>query len=1104
MKKILKSVSILLMLILLLIPVAGCGTDPGTATDLSDIDICCFCTDTYDIPVGENKDVKFTAHIESLISPETIELFENDVAISKMYDDGTKGDEHADDNVYTCVVSLSKKESGAFEYYAAYEDNKSIVLDISFYEDLTEEEVNAVIEVVESVNSIKTYDETLEFLKSSSDIKEYEENTNDKTISYKTVYGVTGVWGVDSSGNYKASGTNSVPVANGVDYETAKANAKKITSAPVFADPKISVFRPYRSSEFLYDDFKEAGELVADTFKGDAVIIDDGAADLEALKTFDDYDITLVDSHGCFTSDKPYICIGESFGFLSYMHNLEKGGFGDFISERIIILNDNRLAVGPGFVDKYYEDNSLNGSFIFLGICSGLKNDRLAQSLLNKGAVAVAGYNETVGVNYCNRTMFECVINSMLLSETTLSEGVDSAIEVYGPKSSVRNACRLEFRGNGDYCFYNHGGANTPSTQAQSSTAPVSGAVNVTDFTVEDEFVMNIGELCIIEPEFTPADADAFNISWTSSDNNVATVSPTGEAGIVSSHSLGTATITAELTSGSTTITRTTTIRVTPKARDTILILDVSGSMYGDALNEMKEAAVQFCNDLLKDDYNNRVGLVFFESDVVTYNLTDDLSYLVDVIENVDCGGVTNMHGGLEAADYMMDSLGREEAIKNVVIMADGVPNEGATSSSGSSEAGISVSGSIYSYYFPYTNAIVDLADEMMDDYNLYSLGFFHSMTGSEVTFVSDFMKQLTNMEDGYHQVDKAEDLQFAFGDITEEISSGSKIIINIACPVDVVVKHGTETLSSASADFNDSASFGKLQLLGKNKDKKVVTLDSDKVYDIELTGTGEGAMNYSVNYFDESEKIVDFRNFESVPISKTTIINSTTDNSVENVELEVDMDGDSVVDMIYSASANSTASITMDSRNNRDGLPVWAIVLIISGGILVSGGVVAIILVSTLTNKKNRREEVIFDGYNPPQPPSPPADFYEPPVDVYKESVITEDDERKYYDSKPGGAISVENGALGGFRVPVGEGQVVNVGSGGKYSHLVLAPGYPHVSRLHCTISYSEGMYYVVDCSSNGTYLNNGTRLQKGKRTAVKPQSVLILANKQCMIFLD
>lgn len=476
--------------------------------------------------------------------------------------------------------------------------------------------------------------------------------------------------------------------------------------------------------------------------------------------------------------------------------------------------------------------------------------------------------------------------------------------------------------------------------------------IPATDFTMTDSMVITLGELGVIEPVMTPADADDFTIQWSSSDESVVTVSPTGEAGILTALSKGTATITAVMTSGGNTITRTTQVRVASKARDTVLVLDVSGSMYGEPLEEMKESASQFCRDLLTDEYNNRVGIVFYETDVTSIDLTSDLDYLLSVIDNVTDRGVTNMEGGLTRAGEMLSSSDAD-TIKNIVIMADGLPNEGATSSSGSMPAvsGVSSSGSD----FAYANAVIDTAQSMFSQYNIYSLGFFHGMYGVAKDFATTLMQSLTNQSDGYHEVTEAENLQFAFGDISDTISLGSRIVINIACPVDVEVSYGDEKLCSRQSDFNDTASFGSLQLLGENQDIKVLSLDSDKVYDVQLTGTGTGVMDYSVNYYDETEKLADYRIFEAVPIEPTTVIYSSTDNSMD-VSLNIDNDGDGEIDVVWTAAQMSTGVVTYGEASTTTEPPATTVQVITTapeepenestGTGIIAAAVVAMVLV--------------------------------------------------------------------------------------------------------------------------------------------------------------
>lgn len=609
------------------------------------------------------------------------------------------------------------------------------------------------------------------------------------------------------------------------------------------------------------------------------------------------------------------------------------------------------------------------------------------------------------------------------------------------------------------------------------------------DFTIPSDLVVTLGEVYAIEPETTPKDASGYTLHWTSSNEDVATVSPEGETGIISSISKGTTKITATLNTGGKTITKTTNLRIASKGRDTVLVLDVSGSMDGEPIEEMKKSAINFCNDLLTDEYNNRVGIAYYDSFVDTVDLTNDLDQLKYEINSLSSGSSTNMEGGMAAAKEMLDAQGKSDNIKNIVVMADGLPNQGNTNTSGPFGASTGA-GWFYEDTAEYANAVVDTADKIKKDYNLYSLGFFHSIDDSEKDDAIELMQLIASSDNDYYNVNKAEDLQFAFGDIAESISNGSKIVINIACPVDVTVSYEGETLSSAADSYDDTASFGALQLLGKDKDIKVLSLDSDKDYEVSLTGTDAGTMDYSVNYFDENDSLVDYRSFYAVPITTTTAIASNTNNTA-TVCLEIDSDGDGVIDSVWEAKQKSTGTVTSNSaeptepseasppqqepEKNNDSSTLIIVLVVIC---VLLMGAVTIIIVATKSKYSSNSDEI--------------------PI---KEPDIEGKDEVPTYSS----AISILTGSQKGTIVPIKDGETFTLGKDPKTAQIVFANDYNKVSRIHCTITYNQeqNKYFVTDCSSNGTYSDNNVEFEKSKRIAVAPNSVIVLADKNCMVLL-
>ena len=579
-----------------------------------------------------------------------------------------------------------------------------------------------------------------------------------------------------------------------------------------------------------------------------------------------------------------------------------------------------------------------------------------------------------------------------------------------------------------------------------------------------DEMTVTIGEVSVIEADTVPVILpDGISIEWSIADESIATID---NKGIIYGLKTGTTEITARAhQKGNYNIngreyTCQTTLHVTPVARDSILVLDISGSMSGTPLTEMKKAAVAFCQKVLEDtEANNRVGLVVYDTYVYLYDLTSDIDSLKNTINNLRDGSRTNLQGALSSALDMMDSQGRAGSTKNIVVMTDGLPNEGNYSSYG-------YFGREYSsttYYTQYADSALETAETIMQKYNLYSLGYFHSLSGTELNYAKDLMERIQNK--GYYQVTRAEDLEYVFADITANVSSGARLVINIACPVDVEISYGGEQLSSSASNYNDFASFGTLQLLGKNRDIKVLSLSPNINYDIRLSATDEGEMDYTANYFNDNEAIVDSRKFPQVPLTPTTYITANS-ASGESTRLNIDTDRDGTVDMIWEAASNGLGKQIWKQRT----FPIVAVVLIV----IFAAGLIAGILVLA-TSRKRSEKKVLAGGYG------------------FSAS------------NKSQGCVSILSGSMSGANIPIMDGETLRIGRDPSWASLVLHES--QISRRHCSITYSRGQncYFVLDESQHGTFLSGGSKLDSSAPVRVEKGERLTLASeKGCIILLD
>lgn len=195
--------------------------------------------------------------------------------------------------------------------------------------------------------------------------------------------------------------------------------------------------------------------------------------------------------------------------------------------------------------------------------------------------------------------------------------------------------------------------------------------------------------------------------------------------------------------------------------RDTVLILDDSGSMVGEPMMHLIDSAEKFCESVLNASGTNRVAIVTYNSDAyLKCNFTDNIADLQIAITDMDEYGMTNIYDALSIANDLLSNS--TASVKNIVLMSDGLPTEGVTSSTGKYD---------YSSYsgYDYANAVYEQAVSYHPNYYIYTLGFFHNIYDGTKAFASQFMQDLQNA--GYYEVDEVEELQFTFGEIAEEIA---------------------------------------------------------------------------------------------------------------------------------------------------------------------------------------------------------------------------------------------------------------------------------------------------------------------------------------------
>ncbi len=315
--------------------------------------------------------------------------------------------------------------------------------------------------------------------------------------------------------------------------------------------------------------------------------------------------------------------------------------------------------------------------------------------------------------------------------------------------------------------------------------------------------------------------------------------------------------------------------------RSVVLTLDSSGSMEGTPIEETKDAAHRFVSSVLGQ--NAAVGIVSYDYDaMLRLGFSADEGVLGSAIDDISADGSTNTYDGLATAASLLSTVDSKEKI--IVLMSDGMPNDGLMG-----------------------DDLIEYAQSLKDEgISIYTLGFFQDLCSDDKYEAQQLMEALAS--DGCHyEVADADDLQFFFGDIADQVNGRRYIYIRIACPAEVTVKYNGEKLCSEESGLSTRTSFGSLSFENTEEGDdtaKVLRLKEGALYNIKIKGNASGSMNYTVGYMDENGEYTDFRRFEDIDIGRRTVIDTVAGN-MGDTTLSVDSDGDGSYDEVYTAGEN-------------------------------------------------------------------------------------------------------------------------------------------------------------------------------------------------------
>ena len=225
--------------------------------------------------------------------------------------------------------------------------------------------------------------------------------------------------------------------------------------------------------------------------------------------------------------------------------------------------------------------------------------------------------------------------------------------------------------------------------------------------------------------------------------------------------------------------------------RYTVLLLDLEAGFtmtqndeeiynVSTPMDTVKKAATRFVEQISAANGTNYVAIVSYgKNSYVDCGFTTSKSTLLDTIESLDVlSGVANMTAAYEDADELLQTVEHDNAIKNVVMFSQGIPGAGNYNSYGEYDkddcswynSGTGV------YIYQYANAVYAKATDMMERYNLYSIGLFQQFDEVPEAGRSLLEFAMMHAEDiqnkGYQCIDDVDDLEFAFGEVADDLSN--------------------------------------------------------------------------------------------------------------------------------------------------------------------------------------------------------------------------------------------------------------------------------------------------------------------------------------------
>ncbi len=190
---------------------------------------------------------------------------------------------------------------------------------------------------------------------------------------------------------------------------------------------------------------------------------------------------------------------------------------------------------------------------------------------------------------------------------------------------------------------------------------------------------------------------------------------------------------------------------------DIYLVIDTSGSMLDQGkLDNAKNAANKFIDSM--DSNTNRVGLAVFADQATILSKTSNVANLKNQIQSLQAGGSTAMGDGIKIVTESLQSEGRHDVNKIILLLTDGMATAGI-------------------------DPIQATMTAKQNDITIFTVGYGYDADANTLNTIA-------SMTGGkYFQAQSGQDLNSVFNNIAKILISpvahyGSRALILIAVPI--------------------------------------------------------------------------------------------------------------------------------------------------------------------------------------------------------------------------------------------------------------------------------------------------------------------------------